>query len=345
MFKAVESVMAGQPDKTCDRIADAIVDEYLRRDPDSRVDLKVMGCHGMIMIGGEVRSTVDLDLSVLAKRAYVALGYTDEAEVFVNVEQPSEERQSVHGAADLIVVNGYATRETREFLPLPLVYAHAFARRLDDVRHADPTFHWMGPDGKVQVVMEGKKMTDVTVLVQHAGDISPQDAQARILERIVEPVTGTDGVKILVNPAGSFIVGGFQAVAGASGNKCHVDFYGGLIPHGDHTLSGKDPSKAERSGAYMARFVAKQLVAQGLADTVLITAAYTLGRPDPLMLTARGTGPKSRGVFMDFTNLVKQQYDFRPEAVVERLNLKRPLYEATAAYGHFGREGFPWEEN
>ncbi|KKR84781.1 MAG: S-adenosylmethionine synthase [Candidatus Uhrbacteria bacterium GW2011_GWF2_41_16] len=344
MSKAVESVMSGQSDKICDQIVDAIVDEYLRRDPESRVDLKVLGSHGMIMIGGEVNSRADFDLAGLAKMVYRDIGYTDDAEVFVNVEPLSEEMSSVVGAADTVVVHGYATRETREFLPLPLVYAHALARRMDDLRKTDPTFHWLGPDGKVQIVMEQKKVIAVTLLAQHAKDVLPRDVQARLLERVVSPIIGKDEeVQIFINPIGSFVTGGFQADTGMSGQKSSVDFYGGLIPHGDVGLSGKDPGKVERAGSYMARFVAKQLVKEGWADAILISLAYTLGRAEPVMIDVKASGLKRENA-SSLVNFVKKEYDFRPDAIVERLDLKKPCYRATAVYGHFGREGFPWEE-
>ncbi len=344
MPKAVESVTAGQPDKLCDQIADAIVDEYLRRDPEAKLDLNVLGSHGMLMIGGEVNSAADFDLAALAKATYAEAGYKDDVEVFVNVESSSEEMRTSRGSSDTVVVNGYATKETREFLPLPLVFAHALARRLDDLRRSDPAFSWLGPDGKAQVVVENKRVTGVTLLAQHAPDVQPLDVQTRLLERVVAPIVGEEGVQLFINPIGSFVTGGFHADTGASGRKCSVDFYGGLIPHGDNVLSGKDPGKAERAGAYMARFVAKNLVSQGLADSVMVSLAYTLGRQEPIMIDVRATGPKTRGSKMDFTNLVRQQYDFRLDAIVERLDLKKPRYRSTAVYGHFGKEGYPWEE-
>lgn len=336
--------MAGQPDKVCDQIADAIVDEYLRRDPEARVDLKVMGSHGMVMVGGEVNSSADFDLAALAKQVYRDVGYNDEIEVFVNVEPSSEEMRLTRGAMDAVVVHGYATRETREFLPLPLVYAHSIARRMDDLRRMDPAFHWMGPDGKVQVILDKKQVVGVTILAQHPRDMSPRDVQARILDRIVAPTIGEQGAQIFINPLGPFVTAGFHADTGVSGRKMSVDFYGGLIPHADGALSGKDPGRAERAGAYMARHIAKALVSQDLAESVMVSLAYTMGRNEPVMVDVKATGPKTRGSKMDFSNLVKQQYDLRLEAIAERLDLKKPRYRATAVYGHFGKEGLPWEE-
>jgi S-adenosylmethionine synthetase len=344
MPKAVESVMAGQPDKVCDQIADAIVDEFLRRDPESRVDVKVLGSHGMVMVGGEVNSSADLDLSALVKQVYRDIGYTDDIEVFVNVESASREMATARGATDTVVVNGYATRETREYLPLPLVYAHSLARRVDDLRRTDPLFHWLGPDGKVQVIAEKKKIIGVTILAQHAADMEPRDVQTHVLDRVIAPVIGDAGTQIFINPLGPFVTAGFHADAGGSGRKLSVDFYGGLLPHGDGSLSGKDPGKAERAGAYMARFMAKNLVAQDLAESVFISLAYTMGRSEPVVIDVKASVTKSRGTTPDLTNLVKQKYDLRLEAIVERLDLKKPRYRATAVYGHFGKEGLPWEE-
>jgi len=342
--KAVESVTAGQPDKVCDQIADAIVDEYLRRDTSSHVDLNVMGGHGMLMIGGEVTSGADFDIAALAKNTYKDIGYTNDLEVFVNVESQSEEMKRARGASDTVIVHGYATKETRELMPRPVVFAHNIARRLDDLRATDPSFSWLRPDGKVQLVMEGDRVHAVTILASHAPHISEKDVQTAILDRIVGPIVGEVGTQIFINPLGTFTAHGFHADSGASGRKTAVDTYGGLIPHGDAALSGKDPGKAERAGAYMARHAARYLVEQGLVSSAMITAVYTMGRAEPIHLEVRGVGEKSRGAKMDLTNLINQQFDFRLDAITERLGLLKPLYRQTAVYGHFGRIGFPWEE-
>jgi len=352
MLKTVEALCAGHSDKICDQIADGIVDEYLRRDPESRLDLKVLGSHGMVMIGGEVNSTADFDVAALAKQIYREIGYFDEIEVFVNVENSSSEIKSVRGSYDTVVVNGYATRETREFLPLPLVLANGLVRRLDDLRRLDPAFHWLGADGKAQVVMEGKKVSTVTLLASHAPDVSPLDVQAKLLERVVAPVIGGEEAQIFINPIGSFSVQGFQAEAGASGRRAAADFYGGLIPHGDCSPIGKDPQRAERAGAYMARFAAKQLVKQGLADSVVVSLTYTLGRNEPIVVDVKSTTPTlPRGVATPSPGVgrgsllehVKQNYDFNLETIVEQLKLKKPRYRSISVYGQFGRDGLPWE--
>ncbi len=344
MLKTVESVTTGQPDKVCDQIADAIVDEYLRRDPNARLDLHVFGSHGMLMIGGEVESSADFDVGILAKKVYQEIGYPDDMEVFANLAAPSEEMQRVKsGVMDMVVINGYATNETRERLPRAVVFAHTLARRLDDLRKSDPAFSWMKPDGKVQIAMQGDRVEALTVLVGHHVSISERDVRTALLERVIIPFVGEEGIQIYINPIGPFTVCGFRADSGASGRKCGVDTYGGLIPHGDKSISGKDPMRAERAGAYLARLAACHLVEQGLATSALVNVVYTMGRPEPIHVHAVGMGEKSRGAKMDLTALIKQEFDFRPEAIVERLNLRQPIYQRTAVYGCFGREGFPWE--
>ena len=344
-MKTVESVTQGHPDKVCDQIADAIVDEYLRRDTESHVDINVMGSHGMVMIGGEVNSKADFDVGALAKQVYNEIGYQDDIEVFVNVEDQSDEMKKVSkGASDTVVVNGYATRETRECLPRPVVYAHMIARRLDDLRRTDPAFSWLKPDGKVQLIMEKDKVHAVTLLASHQVSVNHKDVQTALLERLVMPVIGERGAKVFINPAGNFTICGFRADAGANGRRQAVDTYGGLIPHTDAGLSGKDPHTAVRAGTYMARHVAKYLVDQGLASSALINLVYTLGRSEPIHVHAIGMGEKSRGSRMNLTNLLREKFDFRLESIVERLDLLRPIYRSTAAYGHFGREGLPWED-
>lgn len=349
MLKTVESVTAGQPDKVCDQIADAIVDEYLRRDPSARLDLHVLGSHGMLMIGGEVESSADFDVGTLAKKVYQEIGYPDDMEVFANLAPSSEEMQKVKsGVMDMVVVNGYATSETRERLPRAVVFAQTLARRLDDLRKTDPAFSWMKPDGKVQIAMEGNRVEAVTVLVGHQLSIHERDVRTAILERVIIPFIGEEGIQMYINPIGPFTICGFRADSGASGRKCSVDTYGGLIPHGDKSFSGKDPMRAERSGAYLARMAACDLVNQGLSTAALVNVVYTMGRGEPIHVHAVGMGKgkmpggAGSGSAGDLTAIVKKAYDFRPEAIVERLNLRQPIYQRTALYGCFGREGLPW---
>ncbi len=344
MRKTVESCFAGHPDKVCDQIADALVDEYLRRDPQARLDLDVLGSHGMLMIGGEVASKADFDLTALARAAYADIGYGDEIEVFVNVEAPSEELASVRGPTDTCVVSGYATAETRERLPRAVVYAHAITRRLEDMRRTDPTCAWLLPDGKVQVSLEKDRLRAITLLASHRPDMDPMEVRRLLLERVIMPIAGAEDAQIFVNPAGPFTRCGFHADTGVNGRRLASDSYGGLVPFGDNAFSGKDPAKPERAGAYMARAAAKWIVDQGLASSVVVTAAYAFGRAEPIALEAVGMGEKTRGSKLNLTELVRTTFDFRPESIVERLDLRRPLYRASSVHGTFGRPGLPWEE-
>ncbi|MEK9131204.1 MAG: methionine adenosyltransferase domain-containing protein [Patescibacteria group bacterium] len=339
-MKVVQALTEGHPDKVCDQIADALVDEYLRRDPQSRIDLSVMGSHGMLTIGGEVCSDADFDAGALAKKVYAEIGYTDEIEPFVNIDIHPHDPNHMHRGSDgTVFVNGYATRETREMLPLPVVLVNALARRLDEMRKSIPGFDWMRPDGKVQLVMSGAVVKVVTVLLQHEESVDHSTLQQVILDRVVAMTVGsTDGAQVNINPIGCFSAGGLGHSTGSSNRKVATDTYGGLIPFGSGGLSGKDPGRAERAGAYMTRYAARQLVKQGLADNVIIRAAYSLGKAEPVALEAKSGDGK------DLTEELKKQFDFRPAAIVERLNLRRPIYRATSNYGHFGKEGLPWEE-
>jgi S-adenosylmethionine synthetase len=341
MFKAVEALAAGHPDKICDQIAEGIVDEYLRRDPESRLDIKVLGSHGMMMIGGEVNSAADFDIANLAKQIYREIGYPDDLEVFVNVESSSEEMKIAKGSYDTVVVNGYATRETREFLPLSFVWAQSLVKRLDDLRRLDPAFHWLQPDGKVQVVMDGKKIKAITLLASHVENKPGLEIQNNLIERVISPIIRDEGGQFFVNPLGSFVSHGFQADAGASGRRAANDFYGGLIPHGDGSPIGKDPLRAERAGAYMARFVAKNLVANNFADSVVVSLAYTLGRSEPIMIEAQTSVREKNEAAKKF---VLDNFNFKLESIVEKLDLKKPRYRAVSVFGQFGRDGVPWEE-
>lgn len=345
-MKTAESVTEGHPDKVCDQISDAILDEYLRYDPNSRVAVESFGSHGLLMIGGEVTSAAShidtRDLEQTVKKLYKEIGYDDELEVLVHIEkQSSDIAQGVDtgGAGDQGIMYGYATDETPALLPKPIYLAHKLAERLAWLRRNHPDFFWLGPDGKTQVTMDNGQVKTVLVSSQHAPSIEIPQMRDLFIEHLIGPVVGdTSGVEILVNPTGRFVLGGFAADTGLTGRKLMVDTYGGLIPHGGGAFSGKDPTKVDRSAAYMCRFAAKNLVANGYARNAFVSAAYAIGRAEPLMLRAVSGDGK------DLTEVVKKNFDFRPRAIIERLNLRRPIYRKTAAYGHFGREGFSWEE-
>ncbi len=341
MFKAVEAPLAGHPDKICDRLVESIVDEYIRRDPFAKLDVQALGTNGMVMIGGMIESAADFAVIDIVRRSYADLGYTDMPEFFVNGEKPKPEpgRSKQSGAQGTAIVYGYATNQTRELLPPSVVFANALARQIDMLRMQDQRFSWLRPDGKVQLVMDGDRIVQVTVIAAHDPQMDMPHVQSLLLEHAIKPILGTiEQAQIFINPVGSFTTGGFLLNAGVSGRKVLSDLYGGLIPHGGVALVGKDPLKPARSGTYMARFVARQLVKEGLAQHVLVQAVYTVGVAEPVVLQAMSNDGE------DLTSIVKQRFDFRPEAIVERFNLRRPIYEHCVHYGMFGRKDVPWEE-
>ncbi len=342
MLKIVEAPLAGHPDKICDQIVETVLDEYLRRDPLTRMDVQALGSNGMVMLGGVVDSRADFDTAAVGKAVYAAAGYADPIELFVNLEKPTEDsaRTMVRGGAQgTAIVHGYATKETREMLPRAVVFANVIARRIDMLRQTDPRFSWLRPDGKVQLATDGDRVRAVTVIVEHDPGMELTAIQSQIVDQAITPsLPSIEGVVIHVNSGGSFTKGGFGANAGVSGRKVLADSYGGLLPHGGMGLAGKDPLKPGRSGTYMARFAAKSLVAEGIASNVLITAMYALGVAEPLVLSAHsGNGE-------DLTEIVKKRFDFRPEAIVERLQLRRPIYSGCSTYGIFGCSSLPWED-
>ncbi len=340
-MKTVESVTEGHPDKVCDQIADAILDAYLSRDPASRVAIEAFGSHGALMLGGEVSSTAEVDPAQIALRVYREIGYQDDLEVFTNIEEQSPDIArgvDTGGAGDQGIMYGYATGETPEFLPMPVVLAHRLAWGLTNLRRNHPEFSWLRPDGKTQVTMDGGRVTTVLVSAQHREDMAQAEMRKLIVQHLIGPTIGeTADVKVLFNPTGAFVRGGFSADTGLTGRKLMVDTYGGLIPHGGGAFSGKDPTKVDRSGAYMARFAAKNLVANGIAKNCLVSVAYAIGKEEPVMLRAVS------GEGKDVSDYLKTHFDFRPRAIMERLSLRRPIYRQSAAYGHFGRDEFPWE--
>jgi len=337
-----ESVTAGHPDKVCDQMSDAILDEMLRQDPESRAGVECFGSHGTLMIGGEVKTKAKVDFEAIGRQIYRDIGYTDELEVFVRVAQQSPDiAQGVDtgGAGDQGIMYGYATDETLEYLPKGVVLSHALARRLEKVRR-DGTLPWLGPDGKTQVtISNGAGVITALSSAQHSEDVELEEVRAGLIEHMFKPVLGDiSQIEILVNPTGRFVQGGFMADAGLTGRKIQVDTYGGLVPHGGGCFSGKEPMKVDRSAAYMCRFAAKNLVANGYGKKVLVSVAYAIGRAEPVMVEAYDGDGKN------LTEIVNKHFDFRPRAIIERLDLRRPIYRETAAYGHFGVEGRPWEK-
>ncbi|MFZ2150023.1 MAG: methionine adenosyltransferase [Minisyncoccia bacterium] len=339
----VESVTSGHPDKVCDQISDAILDAYLALDPESRVAVETFGGHGRLVIGGEVTSRANVDYVQIAKDVYKNIGYTDKLEVSAHIVAQSPEIAmgvDTGGAGDQGIMYGFATDETAEFLPKGVVLAHKLSKRLEEARKAGEV-EWLHPDGKTQVTYTNGKLNTVLVSTQHSSEVSQEEIKKEITEKIIYPLLSEEeksSVKILVNPTGQFIQGGFEADTGLTGRKIMVDTYGGIIPHGGGCFSGKDSTKVDRSGAYMARFVAKNLVAAGYGKDVLVSVAYAIGMAEPLMIEAINEKGE------DLSEIVKKNFDFRPREIIKKLNLRAPIFTQTATYGHFGKENLPWEK-
>lgn len=336
----VESVTSGHPDKVCDQISDAILDACLKQDKDSRVAVESFGGHGLLVIGGEVTSFAKVDYEKIAREVYRNIGYEQELKILVNVVQQSPDISmgvNTGGAGDQGIMYGYATDETKEFMPDAVVKVHALAKALEDKRRLGE-IDWLLPDGKTQITVDDGKIKSVLVSCQHKPEVSQEQIKEEIIEKIIKPVIGDiDDIEIFVNLTGRFVQGGFEADTGLTGRKIMVDTYCGLVPHGGGCFSGKDPSKVDRSAAYMARFVAKNIVVQGHAKKCLVSVAYAIGRAEPLMVEAINEKGES---LKDIIG----KFDFKPLSIIEKLNLKTPIYSKTAAYGHFGKEGLPWEE-
>ena len=339
----VESVTSGHPDKICDQISDAILDAYLTLDPKSRVAVETFGGHGKLVIGGEVTSKGKVDYVKIAQKVYKEAGYNDELEISAHVVTQSPDIAmgvDTGGAGDQGVMYGFATDETPEFLPKGVVLVHKLAKNLEEARK-NKKIKWLRPDGKTQVTYADGKLNTVLVSTQHLPDVTHEEIKKEITEKIIYPLLSEEEkktVKILVNPTGKFVVGGFESDTGLTGRKIMVDTYGGLIPHGGGCFSGKDATKVDRSGAYMARFVAKNLVASGYGKEVLVSVAYAIGMAEPLMIEAINEKGE------DLSEIVKKNFDFRPLAIIERLKLREPIFRQTATYGHFGKENLPWEK-
>lgn len=374
-----ESVTEGHPDKMCDQISDAVLDACLKEDPASRVGCEVATKTGFVMLLGEITTRAQLNYDVLVRDIVRGIGYTDSAIGFdaetcgvqVAIAKQSgdiaqgvdasletregeitEEEIEKIGAGDQGMMFGFACTETDTLMPLPIHLAHNLSRRLAEVRKAGG-LTWLRPDGKSQVTVEyqsgrPKRIDTVLVSTQHDPDVSPGNLREGVIEEIIFPVLPKDLVdndlKIFVNPTGRFVVGGPMGDAGLTGRKIIVDTYGGMGRHGGGCFSGKDPTKVDRSGAYAARWVAKHIVAAGLAERCEIQVAYAIGVAHPLSINVEtfGTGNLPDD---EIVSLVDELFDLRPGAIIRDLNLRRPIYQDVAVYGHFGREDLdlPWE--
>ena len=336
----VESVTSGHPDKMCDQISDAILDACLSQDRKSRVAIECLGAHGLLVIGGEITTNALFNAASIARKVYKQAGYNGKLKIVTDIIQQSQDiSQGVDtgGAGDQGIMYGYATDETPEYLPLGVVLVHKLAQGLENLRK-EKEISWLRPDGKTQITMQNGQIETVLVSCQHDEQVKQKEIKQTLIKKLIKPIIGNlSGIQVLVNPTGKFVSGGFEADTGLTGRKIMVDTYGGLIPHGGGCFSGKDPTKVDRSGAYMARFVAKNIVASGLAKKCLVSVSYAIGKAEPLMVEAVGENGKN------LSNYVKKKFDFRPRAIIERLDLLRPIYRQTAAYGHFGKDGLPWE--
>lgn len=337
----VESVTSGHPDKICDQVSDAILDECLRQDPKSRVAIESFGAHGLFVVGGEVTTKAKFDAGKIARKIYKQIGYRDGLKVITNIIKQSPDIAmgvDTGGAGDQGIMYGYATDETKEFLPKAVVLVHKLTAGLEKLRK-EKKIKWLMPDGKAQITMKNGKIDTVLVSCQHNKSVTHDEIEKTLIQKLIKPTIGNlKGIKVLVNPTGRFEVGGFVADTGLTGRKLMVDTYGGMLPHGGGCFSGKDPTKVDRSGAYMCRYVAKNLVAKGLAKKCLVSVSYAIGKEKPLMIEAFNEKGKNLSSF------VKKNFDFRPLSIMETLKLRQPIYLKTASYGHFGKEGLPWEK-
>jgi S-adenosylmethionine synthetase len=373
-----ESVTEGHPDKLADQISDAVLDAILAVDPAGRVACETLVTTGLVMVAGEISTSEYIDIPAVVRHTITEIGYTDAnfgidgatCGVITSIQEQSPdiaqgvdaalETREGHsadeldtlGAGDQGMMFGFACRETDELMPMPIAMAHRLARRLADVRKAG-VIPYLRPDGKSQVSIEydGTTPTRVdTVLIsaQHREEVDVETLLAPdVKSEVIDPVlrefeVDADGVRVLVNPTGRFEIGGPKADTGLTGRKIIVDSYGGMAPHGGGAFSGKDPTKVDRSAAYMARYVAKNLVAAGLADRLQLQVAYAIGTAHPVSLMVDTFGTETVDPAR-ITDLVWDAFDFRPAAIIRDLELRRPIYEDTAAYGHFGRKEFPWE--
>ena len=366
-----ESVTEGHPDKVCDRVSDSVLDAALAQDPMARVACECAATTGLMLVMGEITTTATIDVADIARKAICEIGYDNAAagydghscsvqvalhrqspDIAMGVDSSYDDKNEI-GAGDQGMMFGFACRETRELMPAPISYAHNLTKALTACRKSGE-LPWLRPDGKSQVSVQyaadgtPERIDTVVVSTQHAPDIAIEDLRAQVIEKVIQPNLPSrllDGkTKYYVNPTGRFVIGGPAGDSGLTGRKIIVDTYGGYAAHGGGAFSGKDPTKVDRSGAYMARYIAKNIVAAGLADKCQLQLAYAIGVAQPVSVLAEtfGTGKISDAALSD---LVRACFDLRPAAIIERLGLRRPIYVQTSAYGHFGREelNLPWE--
>jgi len=347
-FAASEHVTDGHPDKVCDQIADAILDAAIEQDPQSRVAIEVTGGHNKVFVTGELTTSAELDIKNLVLQTYRDIGYKDDIDVVIKIEKQSRdiaEGVDAGGAGDQGVMVGYAVEGCDELMPVPWVLARDLCLRLKKMR-VEGTLPYLRPDGKSQIVMENGHVTHVTIACHHAEEVPLDSLYRDIYNHVIVPVVpGISLDNTVINGKGKFTKGGFEADAGTTGRKIVVDSYGPSVEVGGGAYSGKDPTKVDRSAAYMCRLIAKSIVASGMADEALVKVAYSIGIDRPSLLSVQ----TDRGPEEDekISEKIRKDFDFRPRAIIERLGLQHPngwSYKETAAFGHFGRKHFPWEQ-
>ena len=377
-FFTSESVTEGHPDKVCDQISDAVLDAILKEDPNGRVACETFVTTGLVVVAGEISTKCYIDIQKIVRETIRNIGYTrakygfdaDTCGVMVALDEQSPDialgvdvseegkngeyaLEDAIGAGDQGMMFGYATNETPELMPAPILYAHKLAKRLAQVRK-EGTLTYLRPDGKTQVTFEYEdhkpiRIDTIVISTQHNPETTLQQIQADMLEHVIRPVIPSalldDNTKYHINPTGRFVIGGPQGDTGLTGRKIIVDTYGGAASHGGGAFSGKDPTKVDRSAAYAARYVAKNIVAAGLADRCEIQLSYAIGiaKPISVFVDTYGTGKISDDQLIQIVN---EHFDLKPAAIIRHFDLRRPLYKNTAAYGHFGRSDLdlPWEK-
>ncbi|MBQ3180853.1 MAG: methionine adenosyltransferase [Firmicutes bacterium] len=358
-----ESITEGHPDKIADTISDAILDSALEQDPDSRVACETFTNTGMVLVGGEITTSGYIDIPKIARDAIREIGYTgssmgfdaDTCAIMTSIDEQSGDIAmgvDVGGAGDQGIMFGYACRETEQLMPAPITMAHALTRELTRLRKSGE-LAWLRPDGKAQVTVEydeaGRpcRIPTVVVSAQHDPEIDIRELRAELLDKLIRKVLPeemlTADTVYHINPTGRFVIGGPQGDTGLTGRKIIVDTYGGMARHGGGCFSGKDATKVDRSAAYMARYIAKNCVAAGLADRLEIQLAYAIGVAEPvsIMVDTFGTGKMSEA---EIVAKIRANFDMTPAGIIDTFDLRRPIFKPTAAYGHFGRPEFPWEQ-
>ena len=373
-FFTSESVTEGHPDKICDQISDAVLDAILANDPMARVACETSATTGLVLVMGEISTECYVDIQHIVRETIREIGYDrakygfdcdtcavltsiheQSADIALGVDDSVEHRETgveadKFGAGDQGMMFGYATNETEEYMPMAITLAHKLTRKLTEVRKSG-LLPYLRPDGKSQVTVEYedgkvKRIDTIVVSTQHSEQVSTEKLRSDVKKYVIEASLPAglidEKTKYYINPTGRFEIGGPHGDSGLTGRKIIVDTYGGSCPHGGGAFSGKDPTKVDRSAAYMARYICKNIVAAGLADECTLEVAYAIGvaRPVSLFVNTKGTGKLPDGKIAD---IIAKEFDMRPASIIKTLDLRRPIYKATAAYGHFGRPEFPWE--